>query len=168
MVVDDYEPWRHHVCSVLTTQEEIQVIAQVGDGLEAVQNAQDLRPSLILLDIGLPSLNGIEAARRILELSPQSKVLFISQETSTDIVLGALATGAAGYIVKTEARGELLTALNAVLRGQTYVSTRLADRVFAKLQAQEPPKMSRATPSRLQGSQYVPLVNKARRELVRG
>ena len=132
MVVDDYEPWRHHVCSVLKTQKEIQVIAQVGDGLEAAQTVQHLRPNLILLDIGLPSLNGIDAARRILELSPQCKVLFISQETSIDIVLGALATGAAGYIVKADARGELLTALNAVLRGEMYVSTSVADRVFAK------------------------------------
>jgi DNA-binding NarL/FixJ family response regulator len=132
MVVDDYEPWRRHICSVLKTQTEIQVVAQVLDGLEAVQKAQDLRPDLILLDIGLPALNGIEAARRIRELSPQSKVLFISQETSTDIVLGALGTGAGGYVVKTDARGELLVALNAVLRGGKYVSTRLADRVFSK------------------------------------
>jgi DNA-binding NarL/FixJ family response regulator len=132
MVVDDYEPWRRHICSVLKTQAEIQVIAQVLDGLEAVQKAQELRPDLILLDIGLPALNGIEAARRIRELSPQSKILFISQETSTDIVLGALATGAGGYLVKMDVRGELLAALNAVLRGEKYVSTRLADRVFAK------------------------------------
>jgi len=132
MVVDDFEPWRRHICSVLKTQTEIEVIAQVLDGLEAVQKAQELRPDLILLDIGLPVLNGIEAARRIRELSPQSKVLFISQETSTDIVLGALATGAGGYVVKMDVRGELLAALNAVLRGEKYVSTRLADRVFAK------------------------------------
>ena len=131
MVVDDYEPWRRHICSVLKIQTEIQVIAQVLDGLEAVQKAQELRPDLILLDIGLPTLNGIEAARRIRELSPQSKVLFISQEMSTDIVLGALGTGAGGYVVKTDVRGELLAALNAVLRGEKYVSTRLADRVFA-------------------------------------
>jgi DNA-binding NarL/FixJ family response regulator len=132
MVVDDYEPWRRHICSVLKAQTEIEVIAQVLDGLEAVQKAQELRPDLILLDIGLPALNGIEAARRIRELSPQSKVLFISQETSTDIVLGALATGAGGYVVKMDVRGELLAALNAVLRGEKYISTRLADRVFAK------------------------------------
>ena len=129
MVVDDFEPWRRHICSVLKTQTEIEVIAQVLDGLEAVQKAQELRPDLILLDIGLPALNGIEAARRIRELSPQSKVLFISQETSTDIVLGALATGAAGYVAKTDVRTELLTALEAVSRGEKYVSTRLAERI---------------------------------------
>src|SRR5262245_12782229 len=133
LVVDDYEPWRRHIRSVLKTQPEIQVIAEVPDGLEAGQRTQELRPDLILLDIGLPSLNGIEAARRILKLSHQSKILFISQETSADIVLGALATGAAGYVAKTDVRGELLTALEAVLRGEKYVSTRLADCVFPKL-----------------------------------
>ena len=130
LVVDDYRPWRRHICSVLRTRTEIQVIAEISDGLEAVQKAQELRPDLILLDIGLPSLSGLEVARRIRELSPKSKVLFISQETSTDIVLGALATGAAGYVVKADASGELRTALSAVLRGEKYVSTRLADRIF--------------------------------------
>jgi DNA-binding NarL/FixJ family response regulator len=132
LVVDDYDAWRRHICLVLKTQKEIQVIAEARDGLEAVQKAQELRPDLILLDIGLPTLNGIEAARRIRNLSPQSKVLFITQETSADIVLGALATGAAGYVVKTDVRTELLTALEAVSRGEKYVSTRLADRVSTK------------------------------------
>jgi len=132
LVVDDYDAWRRHICSVLKTQKEIQVIAEARDGLEAVQKAQELRPDLILLDIGLPTLNGIEAARRIRNLSPQSKVLFITQETSADIVLGALATGAAGYVVKTDVRTELFTALEAVSRDEKYVSSRLADRVSTK------------------------------------
>jgi len=132
LVVDDYEPWRRYVCLALKTELEIQVIAEVSDGLEAVQKAQELQPDLILLDIGLPTLNGIEAARRIRSLSPQSKILFISQETSAEIVQGALDTGAAGYVVKAGARSELLTALEAVLRGENYVSTRLGDRVFTR------------------------------------
>ena len=76
LVVDDYEPWRCHLCLMLARQPRIQVIAEVIDGLEAVQQAQELRPDVILLDIGLPFLNGIETARRIRKLSPQSKVLF--------------------------------------------------------------------------------------------
>jgi len=136
-VVDDYDAWRRHICSVLKTQKEIQVIAEVRDGLEAVQKAQELQPDLILLDIGLPTLNGIEAARRIGNLSPQSKILFITQETSADIVLGALATGAAGYVAKTDMRTELLTAMEAVSRGEKYVSTRLADRVSTKALVEE-------------------------------
>ena len=140
LVVDDYEPWRRYVCLALKTELEIQVIAEVSDGLEAIQKAQELQPDLILLDIGLPTLNGIEAARRIRSLSPQSKILFISQETSAEIVQGALATGAAGYVVKAGARSELLTALEAVLRGENYVSTRLADRVFTRAPGAEIPR----------------------------
>src|SRR5215467_3576874 len=131
MVVDDYDAWRRHICSLLTTQPEIQVIAEVSDGMEAVQKAQELRPDVVLLDIGLPLLNGIEVARRIRCLSPHSKVLFISQETSDDIVLAALATKAAGYIVKADSGSELITALEAILRGENYVSTKLADHAFA-------------------------------------
>ena len=128
LVVDDHEPWCRHVCSVLKTQPELQVIAEVSDGFEAVLKAQEVQPDLILLDIGLPTLNGIEAARRIRELSPQSKILFITQETSADVVQVALATGARGYVVKTDAGSELLTALEAVLQGEMYVSTRFAER----------------------------------------
>ena len=79
LVVDDYEPWRRFHCSMLKKHLEFQVIGEVSDGLEAVQQAQQLQPDLILLDIGLPSLNGIEAARQIIELLPASKILFITE-----------------------------------------------------------------------------------------
>src|SRR5439155_862233 len=92
-------------------------------GLEAVRKAQQLHPDLILLDIGLPSLNGIEAARRIRELSPKSKILFISENRSWDIAEEALRIGAGGYVVKSDAAGELLPAVEAVLRDRK--STRL-------------------------------------------
>ena len=131
LVVDDYQPWCRQVCSVLRTHTELQVIGEVSDGFEAVQKAQELQPDLILLDIGLPTLNGIEAARRIREVSPQSKILFVSQNTSPDVVQLALATGARGYVVKGDAGSELLTALEAVLRSETYVGRRLASD-FAK------------------------------------
>jgi len=132
LVADDYLPFCQFVRSTLQKVEELQVIGEAFDGLSAVQKAQELRPDLILLDIGLPMLNGIDAAKRIRELSPHSKILFISQETSTDVVLGALATGAAGYVVKMDARRELITALEAVLRSEEYVSARIADSVFPK------------------------------------
>ena len=130
LVVDDYVPFLQFLRSTLEKWAELQVISEVSDGLSAVQKSQELRPDLILLDIGLPTLNGIDAAKRILELSPHSKILFISQETSTEIVRGALATGATGYVVKTDARNELMTALETVLRGERYVSTTLAERDF--------------------------------------
>ena len=126
LVVDDYEPWRHFVSTTLQSQPKLQVIGEAMDGLEAVQKAQQLQPELILLDIGLPTLNGIEAARRIRELSPKSRILFVSENRSWDIAEEALRTGAGGYVVKSDAVGELLPAVEAVLKGKRFVSASLA------------------------------------------
>ena len=98
------------------------------DGLEAAQKVQELQPDLILLDIGLPKLNGIEAARQIRKLSPASKILFVSENRSRDIAEEALSTGAGGYVVKSDAATELLPAVEAILRGKRFVSTSLAGR----------------------------------------
>jgi DNA-binding NarL/FixJ family response regulator len=126
LVVDDYDPFRRFICSTLRKRPELQIVDEVSDGLEAVQKAEELQPDLIVLDIGLPSLNGIEAARQIRKLSPKSKILFVSQESSADVVQEALALGALGYIVKVDAGKELLTAVNAVLRGDRFVGNRFA------------------------------------------
>ena len=96
VVVEDHEQFRRFICSTLEKAPELQVVGIVSDGLAAVQKAEELQPDLILLDIGLPTLNGIEAARRIRKLSPQSKILFVSQESSADVVREALGTGAFG------------------------------------------------------------------------
>jgi len=128
LVVDDYEAWRRFVCSTLQKRLELQVICEVSDGLEAVQRAKELQPDLVLLDIGLPTLNGIEAARQIRQLSPSSKILFLSENQSSDIVEEAICTGAGGYVVKSDAARSLLPAVEAVLQGQQFVSTSLAQR----------------------------------------
>src|SRR5436190_24327875 len=99
---------------MLQRQPELQIIGAVFDGLEVVQQAQELHPDLILLDIGLPTINGIEAARRIRESAPQSKILFVSENRSLDIAEEALSTGA-GYVVKSDAASELLPAIKAIL-----------------------------------------------------
>jgi DNA-binding NarL/FixJ family response regulator len=114
LVVDDCEPWRRFVCSVLQKQPELEIVGEVADGLAAVQKAGELHPDVILLDIGLPILNGIEAARRIRRNFPDSKILFVSQESSADVVQEALSTGACGYVEKANA-SDLLRVLNAVL-----------------------------------------------------
>jgi len=126
LVVEDYEPFRRFTCSTLGKRHELQIVGEVSDGLEAVQKAEELQPDLIVLDIGLPSLNGIEVARRIRELSPKSKILFLSENRSWDIVEEALRTGAGGYVVKSDAVGELLPAVEAVLTGKRFVSASLA------------------------------------------
>lgn len=130
LVVDDYEPWRRFARSTLQKEAEVQFIREVSDGLEAVQQAEQLKPDLILLDIGLPTLNGIEAARRIREVSPESKIVFISENRSRDIVEKALSTGAGGYVVKSDAGSELLTAIRAVLEGKRFLSASLAGQIL--------------------------------------
>jgi len=115
---------------VLQAQPEWQVISEASDGLEAVEKAQGLKPDLILLDIGLPKLNGIEAARQIRQLSPSSKIIFLSQNNDLDIVRAALDTGARGYVRKADVKRELLPAMDAVLRGEQFVSSSLKGREF--------------------------------------
>jgi CheY-like chemotaxis protein len=100
LVVDDFEAFRRLPCSILETMPELQVICQASDGLEAVQRAEELQPDLILLDIGLPTLNGIEAARQIRRFSPDSKIIFLTLESSTDVVQEGLNLGARGYVLK--------------------------------------------------------------------
>src|SRR5215467_7968108 len=125
LVVDDHERWRHFFSTTLQKRPELQVVGEVSDGLEAIGKASELKPDLILLDIGLPTLNGIEAARRIREISPASKILFVSENRSFDIVEKALSTGGSGYVVKSDAATELLLAVKAVLRGKQFVSASL-------------------------------------------
>jgi len=122
LVVDDYEPWHGFVSTVLGKHSDLKIIGQVFDGLEAVGKAEKLQPDLILLDIGLPTLNGIEVARRIKKISAASKILFVTENRSSDIAEDALSTGADGYLVKSDAATELLPAVVAVLEGRRFVS----------------------------------------------
>ncbi len=126
LVVDDYEPFRQFICSTLRNRPELRIVGEVSDGLEAVYKAEELQPDLIVLDIGLPSLNGIEAGRRIRKVSPKSKILFVSQESSADVVQEALALGAFGYVAKAHAGSELLAAVEAVLAGRQFLSSGLS------------------------------------------
>ena len=130
LVVDDYEPWRRFVCSTCLKLPQLRVVAEASDGLEAVQKAQELQPDLIVLDVGLPTLNGIEAALRIHRVAPSTKVLFASQSSDVDVVRAALANGARGYLLKANCKTELLPALDAVIRGERFVSKQFRDQTF--------------------------------------
>jgi len=131
LVVDDYEPFRRFICSTLRRRPELQIVGEASDGLEAVQQAEQLEPDLIVLDIGLPTLTGIEAVRRIRKLFPRSKIPFVSQESSADVVQEALALGALGYVVKAHAGSDLLPAVAAVLEGRQFVSRGLSGHSLA-------------------------------------
>jgi CheY-like chemotaxis protein len=132
LIVDDFEEFRVFLQSALQKRPEFRAIWQATDGLEAVQHAEALQPDLILLDIGLPRLNGIEAARRIQKVSPKSKILFISQEFSEVVVEQTLLLGAHGYLWKSDTAGELLQAVDEVLQGKQFVSSSLRSRAIPK------------------------------------
>ena len=122
LIVDDYEPWRRFIRLTLLAHEELQVVGEVADGLEAVEKAHQLQPDLILLDIGLPKLNGIEAARIIRDISPTSKILVVSENRAWDLAQEALRVGASGYVAKSGAASELVPAIRAVLEGKQFLS----------------------------------------------
>jgi len=118
----------HGVVSLLRSSERIGICASLGavsDGLEAVLKAEELQPDLILLDIGLPTVSGIEASRQIRKVAPQSKILFVSEGLDRDVANAALSEGGHGYVLKSDAYNELLAAVEAVMQGKKFVSRRL-------------------------------------------
>jgi DNA-binding NarL/FixJ family response regulator len=120
LLVEDFEPFRRFIRTTLQ-KAELQIIAEVSDGLEAVRKAEELQPDLILLDIGLPGLNGIEATRRIRKRSPESKIIFVTQQSSADVIEEAMNSGALGYVVKARAASDLLASVEAVREGRKFV-----------------------------------------------
>jgi DNA-binding NarL/FixJ family response regulator len=124
LLVDDFAAFRAALSLLLKKKPELQ-IAEASDGIEAVEKSRQLQPDVILLDIGLPKLNGIAAARQIREVAPQSKIIFVTQETSADIMKEAIALGAMGYVVKAKVESELLKAIDLVLEGKQFIGSGL-------------------------------------------
>ena len=132
-MVDDFVPWRNYLVVKLGENAALQVVGFASDGAEAVLKAAELHPDLILMDVNLPELSGIQAAARIRWVSPESKILFLSQILDFDVALAALDSGGLGYVVKSEAENELLTAVETVMSGKRFVSALLANRVIENL-----------------------------------
>lgn len=122
LVVDDFKPWLSLVKAMLADEPDMHIVATALDGPEAVAKAQSLHPDLILMDINLPTMYGIEAARKIIRLSPETKIIFVSVEKEPELVKSAFAAGGRGYINKLDVERELLSAMKAVARGERYVS----------------------------------------------
>lgn len=130
LLVDDCKPWVRLVKAELQRRTDLLVVGEASDGLESVAQARELQPDLIILDIGLPKLNGIEAAQRIYELSPKPRILFLTENQSPEIAEQVLREGASGYLVKSYTARELGIAIDTVLQGEQFVCSALADRVL--------------------------------------
>lgn len=115
LVVDDFAEWRQFVRGIIGDVAGLHIIGEASDGAEAVAKARVLEPDLVLLDIGLPSLNGIEVARQIRQFSPRCAILFLTEHQSNDVIEECYRAGASGYIFKSSAANELLLAINAAL-----------------------------------------------------
>jgi DNA-binding NarL/FixJ family response regulator len=128
LLVDDHEIARRSIRSVLSSETDLDVIGETADGEEAVKKAEELSPTIILLDISLPGISGIQAARQIRVVSPTSRIIFLSQHDSIQTAKDALSVGAHGYVVKSDAGRDLLKAIKAVYEGRTFVSRTLVAR----------------------------------------
>jgi DNA-binding NarL/FixJ family response regulator len=122
LLVDDSEVFRFFTASTLRGMRGFEVVAEAQDGLEAIELAAKMQPDVVLLDVYLPKLNGIEAARHIRRISPDAVILFLSADSSPVVAREAFSVGGMGYVVKWQAAQDLMPALEAVLQGEQFIS----------------------------------------------
>jgi two-component system nitrate/nitrite response regulator NarL len=127
LIVDDFDLWTGFVITRLKERPDLHIVGFASDGLQAVQQAKELQPDVILLDMMLPKMNGIEAALEIRRVAPTSKILFVSGESELELVRAAFRVGGSGYVWKMEAAAGLLAGIDTVLRGDWFVSPGLGN-----------------------------------------
>jgi DNA-binding NarL/FixJ family response regulator len=127
LLVDDHAIVRHTICALLAEEPTLDVISQTASGEEAVGKAKELQPDVVLMDISLPGISGIEAARQIREVSSKSQIIFLSQHDSIQMAKAAFKVGGHGYVSKIDAAMDLLKAIRAVREGVRFVSQRLVN-----------------------------------------
>ena len=130
LIADDHEIVRKGLRSVLEAQPGWQVLAEASDGREAVEKAKELKPDVTVLDIGMPSLNGLEASRQILKNDSRAKILILTMHESDPLIREVLDAGARGYVLKTDASRDLVTAVNAVRANKTFFTAKVAQMVL--------------------------------------
>lgn len=126
LVVEDHAPFRRVICALLQQREDLRVVGEAVDGWDAVCQAEALRPDVVVLDIGLPHMSGLDAATRIRRVVPDAKLMFVTIESSLEVVEQAFRRGAHGYVYKPRAHRDVLPVLDAIMRGGRFVSGGLA------------------------------------------
>ena len=127
LIVDDFPFWQHFVATLLESETDFKIISAASDGLEAVQKAKELQPDVILMDVSLPGLSGIEATREIRKLCSGSKILFLSEHRCPDFIRAAFDAGGSGYVLKSDSGSDLIPGIRAILNGRQFVSNCLRD-----------------------------------------
>jgi DNA-binding NarL/FixJ family response regulator len=130
LLADDHEIVRQGLRSMLEAQRDCQVIGEAADGRQAVTMTKELNPDVVILDIGMPSLNGLEATRQILKLRPQTKVLILTMHESDSVIREVLDAGARGYILKTDAGRDLVSAVESLRRNKTFFTSRVSQMIL--------------------------------------
>jgi DNA-binding NarL/FixJ family response regulator len=130
LVADDHEIVRRGLCAILQAQAGWEVCGEASDGRSAVEKARELRPDVMILDLSMPALNGLEATRQILKAEPGAQVLILTQYDTDQVVRGVLEAGARGYLLKTDASKELVMAVEALRHNKTYFTSRVAAMVL--------------------------------------
>jgi DNA-binding NarL/FixJ family response regulator len=130
MLADDHETVREGLKMIVNAQEDMEVVGFASDGREAVARAQELLPDVLVMDISMPKLNGLQATLKLIECCPQVKVLTLSRHGDDGYVRGLLAAGACAYVLKQSAPSELIHAIRAVAAGGKYIDPKLAAKVM--------------------------------------
>lgn len=156
LLAEDHRMFREALKLILGREPDIEVVGEAGDGRELLQRAAELQPDIVCMDIGMPELNGIEATRRLRDVSPQTRVIGLSGFANRQYVMDMLQAGAKGYVIKAEAGEELLRAIRAVQRDHSYLSPQVANVVAESLvQADDSAAASRLTARERQVLQLV-------------
>jgi len=130
VVADDHTILRQGIKALLDNQEEIEVVGEAKDGREAIKAIEELSPDVILMDIAMPGLNGLEATRRIKKKFPKTKVVVLTMHTNEEYIFQILNAGADGYLVKETAFQDLISAINSVHRGEAFMSPSISKKVM--------------------------------------
>ncbi len=137
LLAEDHTLVRAGIRALLDSFDEITVVGEASDGREAARQARELQPDVILMDIAMPGLNGLEATSRIARTCPGTRVLILTMHSNEEYVVQALRAGASGYLVKEAATGELHRAISSVARGQTYLSPSISRCTVERLMEDE-------------------------------